>query len=348
MNIDTSAPVLVTGATGYVAGKLVKKLLKEGITVHAGVRDPENTEKLKYLNKIAQQEKGTIKYFKSDLLIPGSYDEAAKGCKIIFHTASPFKLNVKDNKKDLIEPAVKGTENVLNTAFSTHGVEKIVLTSSVASIYGDNADLQKIPNKTLTEEHKNFSSNENHQPYSYSKLLAEEKAVEMHKKHPNIKMVIINPALVIGPGINPFGTSESFNTVKQLADGTMKQGAPDFQIGLVDVGDVADAHFNAAYKDVPEGKYIIAARGASILELSAILQKHFGNKYPFPKRKIPKFIVWLAGPATGFKRKMIKQNIGYPWKADNTKSKEVLGINYRPIEESIVDFFEQMIENKVI
>lgn len=43
--IDKSKPVLVTGANGYVASWLVKKLLDEGITVHAAVRDPSNDKK---------------------------------------------------------------------------------------------------------------------------------------------------------------------------------------------------------------------------------------------------------------------------------------------------------------
>ena len=61
--IDRTKPVLVTGATGYVAGWLVKKLLEEGLTVHAAVRNPENTKKLKYLDDIAAKSNGTIRYF---------------------------------------------------------------------------------------------------------------------------------------------------------------------------------------------------------------------------------------------------------------------------------------------
>ncbi len=76
MNFDQSKPVLVTGATGYVAGRLVEKLLNEGLTVHAAVRQPNNDEKLKYLNALAENAKGTIKYFQADLLDNGSYDEA--------------------------------------------------------------------------------------------------------------------------------------------------------------------------------------------------------------------------------------------------------------------------------
>ncbi len=55
MQIDTSMPVMVTGATGYVAGRLVERLLEEGLTVHAAVRDPDNPDKLKYLNALAER-----------------------------------------------------------------------------------------------------------------------------------------------------------------------------------------------------------------------------------------------------------------------------------------------------
>src|SRR5665648_774547 len=89
-NINKAKPVMVTGATGYVAGRIVKRLLEEGLTVHASVRNPDNIDSLKYLDAIAANSKGTIKYFKADLLNESSYDEAMKECELVFHTASPF------------------------------------------------------------------------------------------------------------------------------------------------------------------------------------------------------------------------------------------------------------------
>ncbi len=68
MQIDKSKPVLVTGATGYVAGWIVKRLLEDGITVHAAVRNPDSKAKLAHLDKLAVGSEGSIKYFKSDLL----------------------------------------------------------------------------------------------------------------------------------------------------------------------------------------------------------------------------------------------------------------------------------------
>ncbi|MDP4965141.1 MAG: NAD(P)H-binding protein, partial [Salibacteraceae bacterium] len=74
--IDKTKPVLVTGATGYLAGWIVKKLLDDGITVHAAVRNPDKKEKLAHLDALAAKAPGSIKYFKADLLNEGSYAEA--------------------------------------------------------------------------------------------------------------------------------------------------------------------------------------------------------------------------------------------------------------------------------
>jgi nucleoside-diphosphate-sugar epimerase len=347
-SIDRSRPIMVTGATGYVAGWIVNKLLQEGFTVHAPVRDPDAHEKLIYLNRCAEKSPGHIRYFKADLLTEGSYDEAMKGCELVFHTASPFSNKVKNAQKDLVDPALNGTKNVLATVERTPEVKRVVLTSSCAAIYGDNKDLQSLPDKTLNESVWNTSSSVKHQAYSYSKTVAEKEAwhlVEQQKKPGRWDLVVVNPSLVIGPGINPFGTSESFNIVKQLGDGTMRMGAPDLEIGVVDVRDLAEAHFQAAFRPEAEGRHIISAETSSILALGKLLNKRFGRAYDFPKKPLPKGLVWLIGPLVGFSRKMVQNNLGYSWKADHSKSVQALGMHYRPVEESITAFFQQMIDH---
>ncbi|MGA5642366.1 NAD(P)H-binding protein [Streptomyces sp. CS081A] len=94
--VDTSAPILVTGATGYVAGWIVKALLDAGATVHAAVRDPGDTAKVRHLAEAADASPGTLRLFASDLMREGSYREAMRGCRIVVHTASPFTRTVRD------------------------------------------------------------------------------------------------------------------------------------------------------------------------------------------------------------------------------------------------------------
>lgn len=349
--IDRSRPVMVTGATGYVAGWLVKRLLDEGLIVHAPVRNPEDLNKRKYLDALAEKSPGQIRYFQADLLAEGSYDEAMAECELVFHTASPFFNQVKDAQRDLVDPALKGTQNVLNSVERTPSVKRVVLTSSCAAIYGDNRDLESLPNKTLTEAVWNTSSSLTHQPYSYSKTVAEKAAWEQVKQQASPDrwdLVVVNPSLVIGPGINPYGTSESFQIVKQMGDGTMRMGAPNLEIGVVDVRDLAEAHFQAGFRPAAEGRHIVSAEDSSILALGLILGKRFGSVYPFPKKALPKGMLWLLGPFVGFSRAMVQRNLGYPWRADHTKSKTALGINYRPVETSIVDFFQQLVDHDIV
>ena len=141
MNIDRSAPVLVTGGNGYIASWLVKYLLEDGIDVHATVRDPSNDTKVGHLKQIAKGASGTLTLFEADLLHDGAFDEAMTGCELVFHTASPFVISgIKDPQKDLVDPAVQGTRTVLESANRVSSVKRVVLTSSVVSIYGDAAD----------------------------------------------------------------------------------------------------------------------------------------------------------------------------------------------------------------
>ncbi len=347
--IDPQAPVLVTGATGYVAGWLVKKLLDQGHSVHAAVRDPGNEGKVRYLNDLADGAPGTIRYFRSDLLEPGSYGDAMAGCELVFHTASPFTAAVDDPVKELIEPAQLGTRNVLGEADRTPSVQRVVVTSSCAAIYGDNADLAETPDGVFTEEVWNTSSSAEHQAYSYSKTLAEREAWEIAGRQDRWDLVTVNPSLVLGPGINPHGTSESFNLMKHFGDGTLKTGVPRYGFGIVDVRDLAEAHYKAGFTPPAQGRYIVSGHDSDLADVAAILRQELGDRYPIPTRTLPKWLIWLVGPILdkAMTRKVVSRNVGLPWKADNSKGVRELGLTYRPLEETVVDFFRQMVDHGV-
>ncbi|MCB0754186.1 MAG: NAD-dependent epimerase/dehydratase family protein [Flavobacteriales bacterium] len=349
--IDRSKPVMVTGATGYVAGWLVKKLLEEGLTVHAAVRDPKNKTKLAHLDELAAKSSGSIKYYKADLLQPGSYAEAMEGCELVYHTASPYTLNVKDPQKELIDPALKGTQNVLAQASKTPSVKRVVLTSSCAAIYTDATDCQNAPNGVLTEAVWNTTASLNYQPYSYSKTLAEKEAWKMAEAQGQWDLVVVNPCGVFGPALNASSsTSESTNLMKQLADGTMKMGVPNIGIGVVDVRDLAEAHFAAGFNPEANGRNIIAGHNTSFLKMAQILHDEYEDKYPVPNKALPKWLLSLVGPMVNkaITRPFVKKNVNVEWKADNAKSKRELGITYRPLEETLVDDFQALINAKVI
>lgn len=342
---DLSAPVLVTGATGYVAGWIVKSLLDAGITVHAAVRDPANRARVAHLEAMATAAPERLRLFKSNLLEPGSYAEAMAGCRYVFHTASPFITKVKDPQKELIEPAVLGTRNVLEEASRTPSVRRVVLTSSTAAVYTDAAECAEAPGGSLTEASWNRTASLAYQPYSYSKTLAEQEAWKIAEGQAQWDLVVVNPSLVIGPATSQSPTSESFDVVRQFGDGTMATGAPRLALGVVDVRDLAKAHLAAAYTPSAKGRHLVSVEGTTIYELGKTLVEKFGAAYPIPRRVMPKFLAWLFGPIlSDVTRRFIARNVDQAFRIDNSKSCRELGVSYRPIRESMEEMFQQMAE----
>lgn len=350
--IDKTKPILVTGASGYIANWIVKRLLEQGLTVHGTVRNPDNEKSVAPLKAIAAQHpKGTLKLFQSDLLQSGSFDAAMVDCEVVIHTASPFIVRgFKDPEEALIRPAVEGTRNVLDAVNRTESVKRVVLTSSVAAIFGDNADLKDNPRGQFTEEDWNNSSSREHQPYSYSKLMAEKEAWMIHDQQNRWHLVAINPSLVAGPALTKNSHSTSIDTLRNLGNGTLWPGVPDINLGWVDVRDVAQAHIEAAFRPDAEGRHIISNGERSFLAVAKILKQHFNTGFKFPVLVLPKLMVkWFGGlvdpSATS---RFVERNVGHPLKLDNRRSIDRLGITYRPLEQTYVDHFQQLIDDGLI
>ena len=341
--IDTKTPVMVTGASGYVAGWIVKSLLDAGVTVHATVRDPDGP-KATPLVRLAEATPGRLKLFKADLLEPGAYGAAMAGCAIVFHTASPFRTDVTDPQRDLIDPALEGTRNVLTEASRTDSVKRVVLTSSCAAIYTDAIDTVNAPGGRIDESVWNRTASLDYQPYSYSKTLAEREAWNIAGAQSGWDLVVINPSLVMGPAVHGVPSSESFNIMKMVGNGTLRSGAPRLGLGMVDVRDLARAHLAAAYLPQASGRNIISAHDTNLLEMALCLQDRFGASHPLPRRALPKWLLWLVGPMRGLSRGFVSRNVNVPWRADNSKARHELGITYRPMRETMEEMFAQMIE----
>ncbi|ENX48942.1 MULTISPECIES: SDR family oxidoreductase [Acinetobacter] len=347
--MNKNTPILVTGATGYVAGWIIERLLMQGYIVHATVRDPSKKEKLQHLTEIAKKSSGQIYFFKADLLTPHAFDEAMKACEIVIHTASPFVIsNYKDAVKDIIEPAVNGTINVLETANRTTTVKRVVVTSSIAAICGDAIEIEDTANHEFDESHWNNSSSETHQPYSYSKVAAERKAWEMAEQQDRWSLVCINPALVMGPSLTTATQSGSVELLEKFGDGTLLFGAPEIWMGIVDVRNVADAHVAAAFSSTANGRYIISGGTLSFLEMGKILTQRFGYRYPFPHFTVPKAVFSLFAPLFGQSRKFVQRNVGYPVYFNSKRSQEELGIEYLDIQQSLCEHFQQLLDDGLI
>ena len=334
--------ILVTGGTGFVGSWVVKGLLEKGYTVRVALRNISKKEKYSHLLPFDQHNK--LSFHEADLLIDGSYDEAAKGCDAIMHIASPFLLNFKDPQTELIDPALNGTRNVLSAASKSETVKKIVLTSSVAAIYGDNVDMKKKGLTEFTEEHFNTSSSLKHSPYSFSKTIAEKEAWKINEVQNQWDLVVINPSFVIGPPLSKVSLSGTFSFVGDILSGKFKTGAPDLTFGYVDVRDVANAHILALENENAKGRHILAERCEKILILTKSIENSFPKRFKLPKSNAPKFILLMLGWAFGVTYKFVKNNVGHPLKLNASKSKKELGLTYTDFDTTVKDMVDKMDE----
>ncbi|HWU32672.1 MAG TPA: NAD-dependent epimerase/dehydratase family protein [Marmoricola sp.] len=346
-SIDPNAPVLVTGGSGYVASWIVRYLLEDGRIVRATVRNPDKASGLEHLHALSDAHPGQLTLHKADLLDEGSYAEAMDGCELVIHTASPFLIGkIRDANEQLVRPALEGTRNVLSSVIATPSVKRVVLTSSVVAIHGDNIDMAG--KDTFTEADWNTTSTADHQPYPYSKTVAEREAWAIAEAQDRWDLVTIHPGLVLGPALTKVSISGSMTTMKMFTDYSLASGAPHLEMGVVDVRDVARAHIAAGYTPSANGRYLTNADTVSMLDIGKVLRKNFGYRPSFPLIEVPKIAVKMMAPLVGQSRKFIELNVGYPLRFDSSRTTRELGIEFRPAEESIVGHFQQMIDDGIV
>ncbi|MCB1176270.1 MAG: aldehyde reductase [Leptospiraceae bacterium] len=347
--VDKKSPILVTGGSGYIASWIIKFLLDEGYSVHTTVRNVNDKTKYSHLIKLSEDSNGSLKIFEADLLVSGSFEEAMKGCELVMHTASPFFVTgIKDAEKQLVEPAKNGTKNVLFSANKLGTVKRIVLTSSCAAIYGDNKDIEKTEKKIFSENHWNITSNLENNPYSFSKTEAEKLAWEIEKEQSVWDLVTINPAFVLGPSLTKRTDSTSIDTMVRLCNGNFFPAVPELWMGIVDVRDVAKSHILSGLNEKASGRHILCADSLELLQISKILRNKYGGKYLFPLFHVPKFLVWMLAPFVGFTRDYIDKNMEIKVSFDNSYTKKDLGLEFTPLENTILDHFEQLLDDGII
>ena len=342
--MTASGPVCVTGGSGFLASWIVKMLLEKGYIVHATTR---RKEKASFLKNLPGSE--NLKIFDGcDFSIPSSFDKAIHGCEAVIHCASPF-FNAGGTREALVDPAVTGTEIVLNTCCK-YNVKKVTLTASSASVivdYGTKAAASLHGNhvytckdfspQTLLEEKNNW--------YSLSKLLAEKKAWEISKDPKcTFKLCVLNPSLIWGPMIpSQPHLNTSSQVIVEYMDGTHKYIQNGFRC-IVDVRDVAEAHIIPIEKDIGWGERFLLFGAAPHFQeiVGHIKNALLTSGHPQAKEmaeKVPTTVDEILLPT------IMGPPADKPLLYDCTPAERILGIKFRSVSEMVTSCVQELLAN---
>jgi len=322
----------VTGANGFLAAWILDALQRRGHDTRGTVR-----------NRRKPGPGAGVTLFEADLLAPGSFAPAFDGCRTVIHCASPYKLNVQDPQRELVEPALEGTRNVLATCARTPTVRRVVLTSSMAAVT-DEPDSARI----LTEDDWNRKSTLQRNPYYFSKTLAERAAWDfMAAERPAFDLVVLNPFMVIGPSFTP-DLNTSNKVLADLLNGVYP-AIVSLTWGFVDVRDVAEAHVRAVETEGAQGRYLCAADAVPMRDVIGWMRE---SGYGGPPYRLPRFS--LANPAGNWIAKLasyaqprdvgtyLRTHLGRVPRYDTSKIRRDLGLDYRPVRETVGETLQDL------
>lgn len=259
--MEEGQKVCITGITGYLGSWICNKLLEEGkYEVRGTVRDPENDKKMKPLTESMGDAFDDVEVVQVDLLDADSIDRAIEGCTHVIHTASPYPNKNPKNEKDVIEPAENGTKYVLE-ACKKHKVKRLVFTSSIFAIL----DYDTFKEESTEADFANADTCID--PYAKSKILAEKAVWDFMEKLPEeekFDVVTLCPGFIIGPIL-----IKCEFTSQDIVTKIMKSkfpGLPQVYLPVVDVRDVADAHYRALFCD-PNERFALVESTIEMVEL---------------------------------------------------------------------------------
>ena len=322
--------ILVTGGTSYIGKHVIAQLIEKDYSVRTTVRDKSKVEEIKsdiekYLNKQI-----SLDVHIADLLNDDGWEDALKGSDAIIHVAGPFPMSYEGGEKELTGPHQDGAMRVFRFAKDL-GINRIVLTSSVASIWNDSTVEDTV--RYIDETSWSNLNDDNIDAYTKGKALKEKAAWDFVAENDSIKLTTILPSVVLGPGIGSPVRRGSMEYMLMLINKEMPV-APPLKHGIVDVRDVAKIHIDALENDESIGKRVIITENTYwVRELSEMLNKHGHNAPTFTP---PVFLVkFLANFDKTIKP--VKPLLGVDISFNTEVAKSVLKYDPIPIEKTIED-----------
>jgi len=330
--IDKQDRILITGATGLIGSHIARRLWQEGY--HNLIATKRSTSKLYLLPNIADE----INWIEADVTDVIGLESCFDDVDVVIHTAAVVSYDPK--KKNLMDEInVGGTANMVNLALH-FGVKKFVHISSVAA-------LGKPQNTNVRDENTEWDHSVDTTDYAISKYKSEKEAWRGYAE--GLDMIILNPSFVIGASN---WTESSSRIWSQMA-----KGIPYYPVGTngyVDVRDISKAALIAMNSDITGERFVLSAETIPYRSAFEWIAKAINAKVPSRAltplvRNIAWRLDWLKSKLIGSSQLLTAasasstaQHTHY----DNTKSIEVLGLHYRPLQLSINDVAEIFLQSQ--
>lgn len=337
-------PVVVTGASGFIAKYVVAELLRRGFAVRGTIRSADKENRVRAAIGRTGTDPARLTFHVADLMRDDGWETVMDEAQAVIHTASPFPVQQPDNPDDVIGPAREGTLRILLAA-QRAGVPRVVLTSStVAVMYA----ASYTPGYLFTEKDFTDETREGLTPYIRSKTLAEKAAWNfVNSKAGAPELAVINPAFVQGPALDD-DLSTSHELMRLMAEGRYP-ASPKIVFPVCDVRDVAAAHVEAMVRPEAAGQRFIIAEGET--RLFDIGQRMVAE-CPDLKAKAPRFELPDAAVralAVVDKRlRTILPELGSHRVCSSQKARDVLGLSLRGPDEAIAAAARSLRDLKLI
>lgn len=324
--------ILVTGGTGLVGSHLLFELTQKGKKIRATKRANSSTSFVKWVfglySSNAESLFNLIDWVDADLLDYSSLLNATAGIETVYHAGAIVSFN-PSQAKSIGSTNVEGTANLIDACLENR-VKNFCHVSSVASLGEAKTD-------GITDESCKWAKSKGQSAYAKSKFLGENEVWRGYEQ--GLRVVIVNPSVILGPGRWDSGSGQLFRQVKKMMP-VYTEGIT----GYVDVRDVARSMVLLMESTQINGeRFILSSENLSFRELFTLMSKSLGKKPPRFNIKpwlvdVAYPFVFIFGVLSGKGNAVSKANIKSAFSKtyySSEKIKSTLGFNFTPISETV-------------
>jgi nucleoside-diphosphate-sugar epimerase len=314
--------VFLTGATGFIGGRIAEKLVERGDEVVALVRSPEKAGPLREMG---------VEIAEGDITDRESMRAPMAGADAVMHVAAWFEIGSRDPREVAERINVEGTRNVLDLMLEL-GIPRGVYTSTLAvnSDTGgrvvDECYRYDGPHLTLYDETKWLAHHE----------------VALPMMESGLPLMILQPGMVYGPGDHS-GVQVAF---LDWLRGRLPAIPRTTAFCWSHVDDVADVHIAALERGTPGESYIVAGPCHTMVEAFQIAGEIVGRRPPpirIPARvqrgmaRLSAVLDRVLPIPRNYRAETLRTSAGTTYLGDNDKARRELGYDPRPLRQGLAE-----------